>query len=272
MSLFICPYCKKSLTEEQNRYVCENSHSFDKAKEGYVHLLPVNKMHSKIPGDTKEMVDSRHRFLQSGLYNIFSEKLNEIVLRYAGKNSIIIDAGCGEGYYTKRLSEALFSYDDISIAGFDISKFAVRYASKNDRRNEYAVASIFDIPVKDEKADIIVNIFAPIVEKEFFRILKKGGVLIIAVPSEDHLFGLKEIAYENPYKNEVKNTEYQGFELKERIPVRGEINTEDSSLISDLFNMTPYYLKTGTEGKEKIGKCGKLSTKIGFDFLIYEKN
>lgn len=272
MSLFICPYCGKKLKKEENRYLCEEGHSFDRAKEGYVHLLPVSKMHSKIPGDTKEMVMARHRFLESGLYDIFSDKLNETVLRYASDNMTLVDAGCGEGYYTKRLSDFLSDFYNLTVCGFDISKFAVRYASKNDRKNEYAVASIFNIPLEDECADIIVDVFAPIVEKEFFRILKSGGYLIIAVPSENHLFGLKEIAYEKPYKNEVKSTEYEGFEFIERIPVRGVINTENHGVISDLFNMTPYYLKTGTEGKERIEGCQKLVTEIGFDFLVYRKD
>ena len=53
---YICPICKKSLTLKSKSYRCENNHSFDEAKEGYVNLLPVQYKHSKDPGDNKAMV------------------------------------------------------------------------------------------------------------------------------------------------------------------------------------------------------------------------
>lgn len=271
MSDFICPFCKEKLRKDENRYICENGHSFDVAKEGYVHLLPVNKMHSKVPGDSKEMVLSRRRFLHSGYYDIFSDKLNEIVLKYALENAFIIDAGCGEGFYTQRLASYLSRFLSVKISGIDISKYAVRYASKSDKSTDYAVASIFEMPFADVSADIVIDIFAPIVESEFYRVLRKRGILIIAVPSEEHLYGLKKIAYSNPYKNEKRDTFYDGFELLERIPVRDSITVSDSLIINDLFTMTPYYLKTGAEDKAKIEKCDRLETEIGFDFLVYRK-
>ncbi|MGN1347641.1 MAG: putative RNA methyltransferase [Acutalibacteraceae bacterium] len=271
MAGFVCPFCKKSLKKADNRYFCEAGHSFDIAKEGYVHLLPVSKMHSKIPGDTKEMVLSRRRFLQSGYYDLFSDKLNEIVKRYASDGCFIIDAGCGEGFYTKRLSDFLESSESIEIFGFDISKYAVKYASKSDKRTEYAVASVFEMPFSDECADILIDVFAPIAESEFLRTLKHGGYFIYAVPSQNHLFGLKQIAYRSPYKNETRSTDYEGFEFIERIPVRDMIVIDSSSLIDDLFSMTPYYWKTDVDGSRKVRECCHLETEIGFDFLIYRK-
>lgn len=271
MTDFCCPFCKKLLIKTQKQYVCENGHSFDIAKEGYVHLLPVNKMHSKVPGDTKEAVLSRRRFLSSGCYDIFSDALNSIVASLVHDGSCIIDSGCGEGYYTKRLYESLKNFKDIRVSGFDISKYAVKFAAKSDKSCNYAVASIFDIPVLNERADIVINIFAPIVEGEFLRILKKGGFLILAVPTEDHLFGLKKVAYENPYKNEYKDTEYCGFEFCKRLRFTDKLVSDDTLLINDLFAMTPYYWKTDKAGSIKIQNCKHLETDIGFDFLIYRK-
>lgn len=271
MSDFICPFCRNSLIKEEKRYICENGHSFDIAKEGYVHLLPVNKMHSKEPGDTKEMVLSRRRFLSSGSYKGFSDKLNDIVSEYADNGCHVLDAGCGEGYYTKRLSDYLCGKIDFTLSAFDISKTAVRYASKSDRLNDYAVASVFDIPVNDNSIDILINIFAPVAVEEYYRVLKTGGVFIYAVPSDNHLWGLKKAAYDNPYKNEVKDTDYEGFEFAERISVRDNITLDNNELISDLFTMTPYYWKTSIEGSQKIKNLSHLETEIGFDFLIYRK-
>ena len=66
--LFCCPLCGGALAREEHRAVCSQGHSFDIARQGYVHLLPVNKMHSKLPGDSREMVESRRRFLEAGYY------------------------------------------------------------------------------------------------------------------------------------------------------------------------------------------------------------
>lgn len=272
MSEFICPFCKKSLKIVNNSLLCENNHCFDKAKEGYVHLLPSNKMHSRIPGDTKEMVNARREFLSAGYYKIFSDKLNELVLENSYNGCHIVDAGCGEGYYTENIFNCLESQNiDAHISGFDISKFAVRLASKRNKNIEYAVASIFDIPTANSHADIVTNIFAPIVENEFCRILKNGGVLIIAVPGEYHLWEMKTLVYDEPYVNELKHTEYDGFEFVKRVPVKGEIELCDNRQIQNLFSMTPYYWKTGIDGSCRIAECQYLKTQIHFDFLIYKK-
>ena len=252
--------------------VCENNHCFDIAKEGYVHLLPVNKMHSRVPGDTKEMVNARREFLSAGYYKLFSDKLNELVMKYAFDGCEIVDAGCGEGYYTENMRRCLKEHNvGANILGFDISKSAVRFAAKSDKESEYAVASIFDIPISDGKADIVTNIFAPIVEAEFCRILKSSGVLIIAVPGEYHLWEMKTLVYDEPYVNELKHTEYDGFEFVERVSVKGTADIKDNRQIKNLFSMTPYYWKTGVDGSRRISECQSLKTRIHFDFLIYKK-
>lgn len=95
--------------------------------------------------------------------------------------------------------------------------------------------------------------------------------MILAVPSQRHLFGLKEILYDAPYENEKRDTEYPGFRFLERRPVRGELLLEEPGLIQDLFSMTPYYWKTPAEGGERLRKRTFLRTEIGFDFLLYER-
>ena len=55
MTLFTCPICAAPLQREEGRYLCPNRHSYDLSREGYVHLLPANKKHSKDPGDDKAM-------------------------------------------------------------------------------------------------------------------------------------------------------------------------------------------------------------------------
>lgn len=270
--LFVCPVCGGALTGQEHRAVCAGGHSFDKARQGYLHLLMPNKMHSKIPGDSKQMVDSRRRFLEGGHYDLFAEELCRLVEEvYRQRESdvfFLVDAGCGEGYYTGKLRERLPRSD---IAGFDISKFAVKAAAGKYKSVKFAVASIFDIPLPDGSADLVTDVFAPIVEKEFCRILKPGGFFLTAVPGKRHLFGMKEVLYEAPYENEEKDTPYEGFRFLDRIPVAGTLELHSGQDIWDLFSMTPYFWKTDVAGGERLRRLEYLKTEIEFDFLLYQK-
>lgn len=274
MRLFACPVCMCRLGKEEKRYVCPNGHSFDLAKEGYVHLLPSNRMHAKLPGDGKEMLAARRRILDAGYYEPFSDCLNLLVseLTAGTDRPVILDAGCGEGYYTGRLLSALHTSGiDARAAGFDISKIAVRMAAKRYPGLELAVGSVFRMPVVPSAADCLISIFAPIVPEEFARVIKPGGLLLLAVAAPRHLFQLKEAVYEHPYENEIKDTPYPGFAFLKRVPVRGEITLKGSGAVGDLFTMTPYHWKTSTEDREKLNSLTELTTETGFDFLCYRR-
>ena len=278
VSLFSCPVCGEPLWYGEKEYLCKNGHRSDIASEGYVHLLPPNQMHSKVPGDNKQMVMARRKFLESGFYQIFSDAMNGIIYEEVLENNhpVILDAGCGEGYYTARLSRFL-KQKGISerTAGFDISKFAIKAAAKRYRKNEgieFAVASIFQIPVREKQADCVIDVFAPIVPEEFFRVLKPGGLLLLAVPAERHLWQLKQVLYEKPYENEKKDIFYEGFTFLNRKTAQGKILIEGNEMIQNLFAMTPYYWKTPLEGCERLKKLQELTVEIAFDFLSYRRN
>lgn len=272
--LFVCPNCGGKLERSDNRYVCPAGHSYDIAAEGYVHLLPPNKMHAKIPGDTKQMVKSRRDFLETGFYSLFRDELSRIAAQaLKGKeNPAILDAGCGEGYYTNGIKTHLESIGlNAEYSGFDISKFAVKAAAKKYQGIQFAVASIFGIPVAEQSIDLVADVFAPLVPEEFCRVLKPGGTLVLAVPGERHLYGLKEILYDSPYENEHKDTDYEGFDFIRRTAVPGTLTTKDPKIMEDLFAMTPYYWKTPAEGSQRLRETACLTTEIQFDFLTYRK-
>ena len=274
MSVFKCPICGGKIRELKTKLLCAKNHCFDKSTQGYTNLLPVNKKNSKIPGDSKEMVDGRRSFLEQGFYQCFSDKINILVQEKLDpqKKTTILDVGCGEGYYTGRLNDELKDNEyETEIVAFDISKFAVKEASKKYKDIKFVVASCYDIPIKDSSIDLVLNVFAPMPEKELARVIKKGGTLIYAVPSPTHLLGLKTILYETPYLNEEYNKEYKGFKLEKRVSVTDEIEITDKETIKNLFSMTPYFFTTPKQGAENLEKTQTLKTQIGFDLLIYKK-
>ncbi len=272
---FCCPLCGGALVRQEHRAVCEKGHSFDVARQGYVHLLPVNKMHSKLPGDSREMVEGRRRFLEAGYYKAFREKLEELATGCAsalgmpqGEGLLLCDAGCGEGYYTAGLAKTL---PQASVCGFDISKLAVKAAAGKYKEIEWAVASSFAIPLRDRSVHVLTDVFSPLAVEEFARVVRPGGYFLYAVPGERHLYGMKEILYQEPYENPHRETEYAGFRFVERATVREDIWVPDGKTAMDLFSMTPYYWKTGVEGVKRLEETQGFSTEIAFDFLVYQK-
>ncbi len=273
-SLFACPICGSALEMEKSRLFCENGHSFDRARQGYTHLLPPNRMHSKEPGDTREMVLSRRAFLESGAYDCFADRLCELVWEALCEipEPFLLDAGCGEGYYTGKMESFLRGKGLVPrVAGFDISKSAVRTAAGKYKTCQFAVASAFAVPASDGCADCLTNVFAPIVPEECARVVKPGGMMILAVPGPRHLYGLKEILYDAPYENEYRETEYPGFVFVRRETVCQTMTLDDAEQIQNLFAMTPYYWKTPESGSRRLAETNHLETEIRFDFLLYQR-
>ena len=122
-SLFVCPLCGGALTRREGSYLCPAGHCFDIAREGYTYLLPVNRKHSKTPGDDKAMAAARHTFLEKGYYAPLCEELCQLAVELTGDAPAVLDNGCGEGYYTAGIYRALCEAGKTPVmAGIDISK------------------------------------------------------------------------------------------------------------------------------------------------------
>ncbi len=273
-SLFSCPLCAGPLKRTDTGLCCPSCHSFDRSAAGYVHLLPPNRKHSKNPGDDKAMVAARSAFLDKGYYAPLREALCKLALDCVKGESapIVVDSGCGEGYYTAGLYETLSQAGRAPrIAGVDISKFALRRAAKRLKQGEFAVASVYHLPLPDQSAHLLANVFSPLAVEEFARVLRPGGHFLYVVPSQRHLWEMKEVLYEKPYENPVKQEDYTGFIWEGVREVRYEVTLENSNDIMALFHMTPYAWKTPRAGVERLEKLGRLRVQIGFDFHVYRR-
>ncbi len=271
-SLFVCPVCGKELEINCKNYKCQKNHSFDAAKSGYINLLTADKMNAKNPGDNKLMVRARSSFLDKGYYSHLREALYEAVNKISDDGDILLDAGCGEGYYTSGIVEKILTRNkNIRAAGIDISKFAADKAAKRSKNIEFAVGSVFHIPFADNSCDILLNVFAPFCRNEYIRVLKNGGYMITVIPDKNHLWEIKKIVYDNPYENIPKNEEIEGFTFAEKIYVKRNIFLENNDDIKNLFAMTPYFYNTSLKDKEKLLEIDTLETQTEFEILIYRK-
>ena len=271
-SLFCCPICGAPLTREERIYRCAAGHSYDIAKEGYTHLLPPNRKHSAAPGDDKGMAAARREFLSKGYYAPLLNALCSEIIKCTGESPVLLDTGCGEGYYTAGIYQSLLAAGkNPRMAGSDISKFILRSAAKREKAIEFAVASSYHLPMADEQVDILLNCFSPLALEEFHRVLKPGGYFLYVVPAADHLWEMKEVLYDRPYPNEEKETPYEGFSYEAIVPVDASITLENQADIHALFQMTPYYWKTPKAGSDRLAALDSLTTRIAFRIHIFKK-
>ena len=271
-SLFCCPICGAPLTREERVYRCAAGHSYDIAKEGYTHLLPPNRKHSAAPGDDKGMAAARREFLSKGYYAPLRDALCAEINKRTGDTPVLLDTGCGEGYYTAGIYQSLRAAGkQPRMAGSDISKFILRSAAKREKAIEFAVASSYHLPVADDQVDVLLNCFSPLALEEFHRVLKPGGYFLYVVPAADHLWEMKEVLYDQPYPNEEKETPYEDFSYEAIVPVDASITLENQADIHALFQMTPYYWKTPKAGSDRLAALDSLTTRIAFRIHIFKK-
>ncbi len=264
---FVCPKCKAPLAIGEGGVAkCALGHSYDRARAGYYNLLleASGKMH----GDNIEMVRARRDFLDTGAYFRLADAVASLASRYLS-GTRVLDIGCGEGYYTNIIEERLRERG-ARVSAFDISRDAVKYAAKKNPNLSLAVASAYHMPLADGSVDLAVNMFSPLAREEVVRVLRTGGIFILAIPDEDHLMGLKRTAYKTPYKNTPADPALSGFELLGTERISYELTLRGGE-IRDLFMMTPYAYRTGKEERERVLSLAELTTEIAFIIFVYRR-
>lgn len=258
-----CPLDGDSLTQAGASWRCPAGHSFDVARQGYLHLLPVQKKRSLDPGDSKAMVAARQRFLNAGYYQPVAEAVNAAVLRDTiGTNHPLacMDAGCGEGYYLRQLTATDLQ---LSLIGLDISKWATLAAAKQDKRPRWVVGSNANLPVLPETLDVLLCLFGFPVYSEFARVLKTGGVLIQADAGPNHLRELREIIYPS-LKHGKTPAEHapEGFSRLGTETVSYSLTLDSQEAIGDLLAMTPHLYRASAEGRARAEALASLTVTV----------
>ena len=234
--LLRCPLCGGAFERRENSLICGRRHCYDIARQGYVNFVPGQKdMFYK-----KELFESRAAVFAAGVYAPVVARVSEAIDRHArGENPVIVDAGCGEGYYTK----AVCPGRAMTRIGFDLSKDAVRLAARGEKTAAFFAADLKRIPLQDARADAVLDIFTPADYAEFKRILKPDGVLIKLAPRSGYLRELREAAGSLLRRREYDDGDVARYaEEKMTLLEKGTINyTVDVSqeTVQHLARMTP---------------------------------
>ena len=201
---FACPICQENLTLVESSLKCNNRHSFDLAKFGYVNLAPQIKQSANYD---KKNFQNRQQILEAGFYQAILEAVSDL-LASSKTTTTILDIGCGEGFYSRKLQE---SHSEKTFYAFDISKDSVQIAAKSEPNwaVNWFVGDLARLPIKDASMDILLDIFSPANYGEFRRVLSKDGILIKVIPTENHL---KEIRQR--VQDQLTNKDYSNQDIK----------------------------------------------------------
>lgn len=273
-AVFACPVCALPLTRGASTFSCANAHTFDVAKEGYVNLLLAQRRHSKDPGYNREMIAARRDFFDRGHYQQLADEIAGLIEGYLPQESpaVVLDAGCGEGYYLRRLRACLVRsglHGDTVLCGLDISKHGIRVAAKRDPAGLYAVAGTFRMPVLPGRVDVLLTHFSPVSAEDFRRVVPVGGVVLVGGPGEEHLFSFKELLYDAAARFEPSDTlsEADGFELITAHRIRYKLELRGPGQVANLLAMTPFYWSASQETQSRLGTIDALDTEV--DVIVH---
>lgn len=270
-----CPLDGAPLHRTGSAWCCTAGHSFDVASQGYTHLLPVQQKRSRDPGDSKEMVAARRRFLDSGAYQPIAAALSRAVLAdlSPGASAACLDAGCGEGYYLRQLAAATGERRTLSLLGLDISKWAVLAAAKQDKRPNWVVGSNANLPVLAGTLDRVLCMFGFPVYAEFARVLRTGGQLLQVDAGPDHLRELRAIIYPALKPDRVTDVRVPaGFTALGTATVRYRLALAGGAQIADLLAMTPHLYRASAEGRAKAAALTALAVTVDVRLARFERN
>ncbi|MGB0361210.1 MAG: putative RNA methyltransferase [Endozoicomonas sp.] len=267
----LCPVCQELLSNTSAGVSCDSNHQFDRARQGYLNLLPSNKKKSKRPGDDGDMVEARARFLDKGYYLPVVQSLVNLINGFALPAVQVLDAGCGEGYYTADIQKSVHNSD---VCGVDISKPAILSASRRSKDIDWLVASVSELPLMDDQFDVIISVFSRTDWLEFLRVLKPGGHILMVTPGQHHLMALRQLIYQDVrFYPEDKWL----HDLPENLSLVGTQSIHELMVLSgggtimDLLTMTPHYWHVKPEQKTRLEQMDTLECELEIRIAVIKR-
>jgi 23S rRNA (guanine745-N1)-methyltransferase len=252
--MYLCPLCQQPLLANPQGLSCASRHQFDRAREGYLNLLPVQQKKSLDPGDSAAMIQARRAFLQAGFYQALSDAVNlQMAALPLPTNAVLLDIGCGEGYYSARLQQSLQPLrSQLQCFGIDISKAAVKAAAKQYPQLQVAVASSYQLPFASQSIDALLRIYAPSKAAELARVCRPGGYLLTVTPAPQHLLQLKQRIYSEVRLHPESVAAETGFSHQQRQRLSWTFQPADAAALSQLLQMIPLGYRFNADSRQQL--------------------
>jgi 23S rRNA (guanine745-N1)-methyltransferase len=273
-----CPIDGLPIELQGSQLRCAAGHSYDRAREGYCNLLVVQHKASRDPGDSKEMVGARRRFLEAGHFEPIASRVYDFARECMSATDAgppnIVDAGCGEGYYLDRLAR-LAAEDPaagtMALAGIDVSKWAIKSAARRKVAATWLVANNSKPPFLAASVDLLLCLFGFPVWDRFRKVQKAGGHVLLVDPAADHLLELRQIVYPTVRRSpppSVAAAEAAGYRPKREEGLRYCVTLTTPQEIQDLLAMTPHAHRAPHELRGALAELSTLSVTVDVAFRL----
>ncbi|WP_449545296.1 23S rRNA (guanine(745)-N(1))-methyltransferase [Lelliottia amnigena] len=268
---FSCPLCHASLTQAENSFICPQGHTFDKAKEGYVNLLPVQHKRSRDPGDSAEMMQARRAFLDAAHYQPLRDAVAQWLATALSESATsILDIGCGEGYYTAAFADVAGRVGAETV-GLDVSKSAIRAAAKRYPQVTFCVASSHRLPFGDASQDAIIRIYAPCKAEELARVVKPGGWVVTVTPGPRHLMEMKGLIYDEVRLHAPHSEQLARFTLKHEQSLGYDMQLTGKEAVA-LLQMTPFAWRAKPDVWEALANEKEFHCQTDFSIHCWQRD
>jgi 23S rRNA (guanine745-N1)-methyltransferase len=199
-----CPVCGAALrlARESAALRCARGHNYDLAKKGYANLLGRG-------GGAKGVYDrsffeSRRTVFGFGFYEEAARQIAALakeLLRPAEASAQsertgarrVLDAGCGEGYYSFALSRDAPLRKACRFYGLDLSRDAIAMAAEYAADIVWIVGDLTRPPLADGAFDLVLNVLSPAGYGAFRRILAPDGIVVKVLPGPCYLRELRAL-------------------------------------------------------------------------------
>ena len=227
-ALLRCPVCHGPLRVDGQSLVCDARHTFDVARHGHVTLA-----RGEVPaGDDAAMVAARVAVFDAGHYAPLTQALAR-----AATPGVVLDLGAGTGHHLA----AVLAPDGLGFA-LDTSRPALRHAARAHPGIAAIVADVWQpLPLGDATVDLVLDVFSPRNGAEMARVLKPGGVSLVAIPTPEHLAelaGLHAVRVDPDKVERLERTVGAHLELQGRETVRWTMDL-DASAVEQVLKMSP---------------------------------
>ena len=248
---------------------CSAGHHFDQAKEGYWNLTQPQDKKSNNPGDNRDAVLARSRWLERGHANGLAEALRPW-LTDVSLDLRVLDLGCGDGSF----APLLFPGQAANFCGIDLSRPAIKLAARRWPEATWVLANADrGLPVNSERVDCIISMFGRRPAKEIQRVLALSGICIVATPAEDDLIELREAvqkegARRSRVESIVRELSDSGLHCAEQTQWRTRVEIGPAE-IEDALAMT-YRARRWSENR-RIASLDNIQVTLAADLMLFHR-